>query len=101
MVYLAQTSGMRRGVIHQLGEVTNIGRDATDNDIVIDDDIASRRHARVKLEEGKFVLYDLASANGTFVNGEQIVKQALTEGDAIKMGDTTFSFVEVKEEEQV
>lgn len=100
LAYLVQLSGMRRGVTHQLGEITNIGRDATDNDVVIDDDTVSRRHARVKLQEGKFVLHDLASTSGTFVNEEQITNQVLTEGDTIKMGETTFSFIEVKDREQ-
>jgi hypothetical protein len=100
LAYLVQTSGMRKGTTYQLGEITNVGRDATDNEIVIDDDAVSRRHARIKLEEGQFVLYDLASANGTFLNGEKIVKHPLAEDDSIKMGETKFSFVEVKEKNQ-
>jgi hypothetical protein len=100
LAYLVQTSGMRKGVTHHLGEITNIGRDATDNEIVVDDDTVSRRHAKIKLGEGKFVLYDLATANGTFVNGKQIVKQALMENDAVKMGETTFTFMEVKQKEE-
>ena len=100
LAFLVQTSGMRRGHTHHLGEITNIGRDATENDIVVEEDIAGRRHARVKLEDGEFVLYDLASANGTLVNGQEIVKQALEEHDKVKIGETTFSFMRVKEENE-
>lgn len=99
LAYLAQTSGPRRGKTYQLREKFNIGRDATDNDLLIDDDAISRHHARIKLEEGQFVLYDLATTNGTFVNDKRIDKHALSHGDVIKIGETTFSFVEVKEQE--
>lgn len=98
LAYLAQTSGMRRGTTYPLGERTDIGRDAADNDIVLDDDAVSRIHARIWLAKGEFIIQDRASRNGTWVNGEKILKQALTEGDTIKIGETAFSYMEVKEE---
>ena len=90
----------------RLAKVSNIGRDATQNDVVIDDPAISRQHARIRLEDGQFVLYDLASANGTFVRSrgsdtwDQIQKQALTDGDMIKTGETTFSFMRVGKREE-
>jgi pSer/pThr/pTyr-binding forkhead associated (FHA) protein len=87
--------GARAGKEFRLQEVTNVGRDATQNDIAIDDTAISRQHARVKLEDGKFVLYDLASANGTSVNGQKILKHELANGDQVTMGETQFTFMQV------
>jgi pSer/pThr/pTyr-binding forkhead associated (FHA) protein len=58
-----------------------------DNDVVIDDPQISRRHASLSREEGTFVLRDLGSANGTFLNAVRITEpHALREGDAIGLG---------------
>jgi len=81
----------------RLGEVTGIGRDAALNDIVIDDPKMSGQHAKVKLEKKRFVLYDLGSTNKTFVNGKEVYRRILTDGDTITTGDTTFTFMELKE----
>jgi hypothetical protein len=65
-----------------------------DNDVVIDDPEISRRHASLSWEEGEFVLRDLGSANGTFLNAVRITEpNALREGDAIGLGgDVVLSF---------
>lgn len=97
LAWLIQRSGSRMGKEFRLGEVTNIGRDASQNDIVVDEPSVSRQHARVRLENGRFVLYDLASSNGTFVNNQQVQKQALLEGDTIRFGNVDFYFMEVKQ----
>jgi hypothetical protein len=58
-----------------------------DNDVVIDDPQISRRHASLSREEGEFVLRDLGSANGTFLNAVRITEpHALREGDAVGLG---------------
>lgn len=95
MAWFVVRGGPRAGKEFRLGEVTNLGRDATQNDIAIDDTAISRQHARVKLEDGKFVLYDLASANGTIVNGGKILKHELANGDQITLGETQFTFMQV------
>jgi len=100
LAWLVLRSGPRIGKEFRLGEVTNIGRDATMNDIVIDDPAMSRQHAKIRLEDEQFVLYDLASLNGTFVNDEQIQKRALVNGDMIRMGETLFTFMELKEKKK-
>lgn len=100
IAFLVVQSGARVGKEFRLSETTTIGRDAAQGDVVVDDTAISRQHARIKLEHGRFVLYDLASANGTFVNNQQIQKQALTDKDVIKMGNTTFVFMEVKDREE-
>jgi hypothetical protein len=97
LAWLVQRSGPRAGKEFRLGEVTNVGRDASQSDIVVDDSTVSRQHARVRLEGGRFVLYDLASSNGTFVNDQQIQKQPLLDGDRVRFGSVDFSFMEVKQ----
>lgn len=71
---------------------TNIGR-STENDIVISDDATvGRQHAQISFRQGKFWIHDLASTNGTFVNGKKIDKHDLIEGDEIQIGKNTFIF---------
>lgn len=89
-------SGSRAGKAFQLREETNIGRDGARNDIVVDDLTVSRQHATIRFENGRFVLYDLASASGTFVNGRRIQKLTLLDGDTIQMGEAVFVFLEVR-----
>ena len=89
-------TGPHTGREFRLGQVTNIGRDATQCDIPVDDPTVSRQHARVKLEDGSFVLYDLASTSGTLVGEEKILKHVLEDKDIIHMGDTTFTFIQVR-----
>jgi ABC transport system ATP-binding/permease protein len=70
----------------------NIGRDPV-NEMVIDHPSASRVHAQIKLEQGRYTLYDLNSTNGTFVNGELVVgSHALEVGDKIRIGPTQMVF---------
>ena len=96
--WLVVRTGPRTGKEFRLMEVTSIGRDAALNDIAIDDAAITRQHAKIRLEEGRFVIYDLASANGTFVNEEKILRHVLMDKDAVKMGETLFTFMEVREE---
>ncbi len=93
---LVVRSGPRTGQSFPLQEITSIGRDSERNEISLDDSAMSRENTRIKLESGKFVIYDLASTNGTLVNGEKILKQVLANGDDVQIGDTHFAFVEVK-----
>jgi len=94
--WLVIMEGKRRGRDFRLGQITNIGRDPMRNDIILDDDAVSAEHARIRLEGKQFVLYDLASTNGTFVNKKPIDKQVLLDGDEITIGETTLVFKEVK-----
>lgn len=61
--------------------------------VVIDDGIVSRRHADISYEDGKYVLRDLGSRNGTRVNGTKIKERALSHGDRIYIGRTKFRFI--------
>ena len=67
---------------------TTIGR-AVENDIVFDDSLVSRRHARIDLKAGAYFITDLGSANGTRVANREIAPrepQALADGDQIEIG---------------
>jgi len=100
MAWLVSKTGLRAGKEFRLLEETRIGRDAAQNDVVIDDSAVGRQHAKIRLESGQWILYDLASTNGTFVNDQQIYRQPLTDGDVVRMGQTTFVFMELREKEQ-
>jgi pSer/pThr/pTyr-binding forkhead associated (FHA) protein len=70
-----------------------IGRDP-DNELVLRDPRVSRHHARIVFERGFFVIYDLASANGTVVNGRKISIAPLVDGATIKLGSSVGRFAE-------
>ena len=69
--------------------VINIGRQAA-NDVIIDDDSASRYHLQiVEFDDGTYHLIDFGSTNGTYVNGLRIEKEVvLDENDFVRIGDT-------------
>jgi hypothetical protein len=64
--------------------VINIGRRST-NDLIIDDVRVSRDHAQLRAIRGKFVLFDLNSTGGTFINGKRITKRTLSPRDVISL----------------
>lgn len=69
-----------------------LGRDRT-SDIVVDDINASRTHAELRFEpQGVWVVTDLGSTNGTYVNGVEITSQVLQGGDRITIGMTNYAF---------
>lgn len=91
---LVVKSGPNPGTPFELTkEVTLIGRDVT-NDISLGDAEISRQHARLTQTPGGYVLEDLGSTNGSFVNGERLVApRVLSAGDLIGMGENvTLSF---------
>ena len=90
------TGGPRDGGIDLRDRsVVRIGR-ATDNYLTIDDLRASRHHAEIhRRPEGSFEVRDLASSNGTFVNGQRVrASQELASGDFIGVGGQTLQLVD-------
>lgn len=69
-----------------------IGRSET-RDIVIPDPAASRHHCSVLPREGGFVVRDMGSANGIFVNGIRVREAMLTSGDTVRIGNTELRYV--------
>lgn len=73
--------------------IVTIGR-RRDNHIVIDAPTVSRAHAQLRLRFGKYVIYDLGSTAGTFVNEKRISEAVLNPGDVISIGNTLIVYVE-------
>src|SRR5206468_984299 len=72
--------------------VVNIGR-ADYNDLVLPDESVSTTHAKLQRREGVWVLVDLDSTNGTFVDGEQVKGEApLAPGATVRLGDVQLVF---------
>ncbi len=71
-----------------------IGR-SSDLDMVLVEDMVSRKHAKISTVGGQVVIQDLGSTNGTFVNGEKIKKVRLKEGDRILVGTSIIKLVAV------
>ena len=61
--------------------------------IPLDDDAVSRRHARFAWTGSTFIVSDLGSTNGTFVNDTSVRERTLQDGDQVKIGHTIFKFI--------
>ena len=100
LAWLVVVSGPYVGHIFRLQpEATVMGRDPG-CDIVVDDMAVSRQHAKVRLLSGedkqpRFVLHDLASENGTLLNGEPVIRSDLKDGDIVSIGRTELVFKQV------
>ncbi len=69
-----------------------VGR-ASDLDMVLVEDMVSRKHATISTRSGQVTIADMDSTNGTFVNGEKIRKTRLKEGDRILIGTSILKVV--------
>ena len=77
------------------GDQLNIGRESS-NEITINDAEISRRHARLTFQGGKYVLEDLGSTNGTFVNGQRLAgPRVLKAGEVVSFGEQIVLVFEV------
>lgn len=80
-------------------ERTTIGR-SPDSDIIIDDPTVSRNHAVVIYSNGKFLLKDSNSANGTYINDQKIEEAVITNGDIVRFGQVSLEFQTPKRKEK-
>ncbi|PYV09493.1 MAG: hypothetical protein DMG07_23085, partial [Acidobacteria bacterium] len=84
---LAHRSGPLKGKKEAFDQdLIRIGR-KSDNDVVLDDSVVSSSHAEIRRREGRYVLTDLGSTNGTFLNGKRIERYALNDRDSIQIGE--------------
>ncbi len=74
------------------GERTTIGR-SPDCDIFLDDVTVSRKHAVLVRRDGKFLIEDQGSLNGTFLNRRRIESAELHDGDEVQIGKYRLSFL--------
>jgi pSer/pThr/pTyr-binding forkhead associated (FHA) protein len=69
-----------------------VGR-SSDLDMVLVEDMVSRRHAKIMVESEQVTIQDLGSTNGTFVNGERVKRAALNDGDRVLIGTSIIKLV--------
>ena len=80
---LTMRSGPNPGTVYALdGDQISIGRDSS-NEIPVNDAEVSRRHSRLTFQGGKYVLEDMGSTNGTFVNGQRLTGPRVLKSDEV------------------
>lgn len=100
MASLFVIRGNDQGVRFELnGPVLGIGRDSS-NAIQLHDNEVSRQHAELRLVDNAYVLCDLNSSNGTFVNGRLVRQHRLHSGDQVQVGSTLMLFTGPSQEEE-
>ena len=92
-IFFVGLDGAEKSYRLQTHRPFTVGRDPG-YDIILRDPKVSRHHAEIVFERGFFVLHDLASANGTYVNGKRIRVAPLTHGARLRMGNTYGRFSE-------
>lgn len=85
----AITAGPQQGMAVPVAPTINLGR-ASDSTLLLDDDYSSARHAQLVQQDAvTWVITDLNSTNGTYVNGKQITEPTtVTVGDVVRIGKT-------------
>ena len=90
---VVRSGGGRSGEVFPLqGESTTVGR-SPDCDIFLDDVTVSRRHSVITASGDGFVIEDLGSLNGTFLNRHRIEQASLTDDDEVQIGKYRFVFL--------
>jgi pSer/pThr/pTyr-binding forkhead associated (FHA) protein len=69
----------------------SIGRQL-DNDLVVDDPRVSRHHAQLRAIKGRYVLFDLNSSGGSFINGQRASQSILYPGDVLSLAGVSLIF---------
>lgn len=82
------TKGKQAGLTMALGDALKIGR-STDCQLILDDDYVSTRHARIYRSGEGYLVEDLGSTNGTYLNNEHLASPApFTTADTLRIGRT-------------
>jgi pSer/pThr/pTyr-binding forkhead associated (FHA) protein len=89
--WLVPIKGANRGELFTLAPMTSIGSDPTCT-VVINDQYMSARHAEIKAEGGNWVLRDLRSTNGTYVNDKRVEQHELVDNDFVRVGQCVLKF---------
>jgi len=84
--------GQPAKVVSLINDVMVLGRSAQVDIPIPSDGNCSRKHCQIRKWAGKYMLEDLQSHNGTFVNGAKVTTHELNDGDLISIGDTTVLF---------
>ncbi len=90
---LSAISGRLKGSVFTIEDLpVVIGRDTTAT-LCIADASVSRRHSQIEKEDEQFVILDLESLNGTFINDVPVKRRRLEHGDRLRIGDSQFLFL--------
>lgn len=90
--WLVAVNGPLKGHDFRIRDGKNVIGTAADTDIVLTDQYMSARHAVIRHEEGMFVIVDLDSTNGTYVNDLRVSKEELIDNDRVRVGRTELRF---------
>ncbi len=80
------------GKSYPLGDVLRIGKVSENNDVVIEHPTVSRNHLVVRRQGEQFLVQDLGSTNGTFIDGAQVREAFLRAGALLEVGDVQLRF---------
>ena len=94
--YLEITGSEEKDGIFELGEKAVVVGRSTECDIQLEVQNVSRKHARVLLHNEEYLIEDLDSTNGVFVNGIRVVRCVLRNNDQIEIGGVKLMFNEEK-----
>jgi pSer/pThr/pTyr-binding forkhead associated (FHA) protein len=89
MACLERPDGTRYELVN---ESATIGRDQANDVVILGDSKVSRSHAEIQFRDGRWLLVDLESRNGTLVNRRRIRNHPLRDRDRIQFGENTFVF---------
>lgn len=87
-------TGGLSGTIMLYGRADATAGRTADNDLVLDHIQVSRKHARMRWDGRHYLITDLGSTNGTYVNGERVQEAPLTEGARVQIGPFRFVFTQ-------
>lgn len=93
LVELDQVEGTAGRRMHDIEEAAIIVGRSPKSDIFLDDVTVSRRHAEIRRENQRFIIQDIGSLNGTYVNRVRVDAVDLRNGDEIQIGKYRFKFV--------
>jgi two-component system NtrC family sensor kinase len=97
MASLFVIQGRDQGKRYELSsETTSLGRDAT-NSIQVHDTEVSRHHCEIRRGESGYLLVDLGSLNGAFINNQKFSERRLVSGDRVQLGRTLYLFTDMDE----
>lgn len=90
--WLVAMNGAQKGQDFRIVDGKNMIGTAADADIVLTDQYMSSRHAVLRHEDGQYILVDLDSTNGTYVNDTRCQKEELIDNDRVRLGRTELWF---------
>ena len=89
--WVVPLKGVQRGELYTLAPLSLVGTDPGCT-VCLDDEFMSARHAEIKAENGVWILRDLGSTNGTYVNDKRVDRHELVDNDFVQFGKSLVKF---------